>query len=91
MWYVLQSQVHVSKPTDPEFRGMNGGLGVYGVMTEFLMQMTPPSYTTLITSELPDTNMLADVQKMLKTSPHILVFWRPDIEQYRAFQVRGGR
>lgn len=154
-------QVRVSKPDDPEFRGMNGGLGVYGVLTEFLMQMTPLSYTTLVTVEQSDKNMLQDVQNLLKTvrgvlvnrvamrrrvclqqqqhstgqqltvplthplearhsqaacsssndaagchmpntqdmnssgdrvvllqvAPHILVFWRPDINRYRAFVV----
>lgn len=59
-------QVHVSKPTDPEFHGMNGGLGVFGVMTEFLMQMTPPTFTTLTTIEQKDTNMFTDVQKLVK-------------------------
>jgi hypothetical protein len=59
-------QIHVSKPTDPEFRGMNGGLGVFGVMTEFLMQLTPLTYTTLTTIEQKDTNMFADVQKLIK-------------------------
>lgn len=56
----------MSKPSDPEFRGMNGGLGVYGVMTEFLMQMTPLSYTTLTTVEQKDTNMHKDLQGLLK-------------------------
>lgn len=45
---------------------MNGGLGVYGVITELLMQMTKPTYTTLITVEQSDANMFKDVQKLLK-------------------------
>jgi hypothetical protein len=56
----------VSTPTDPEFRGMNGGLGVYGVITELLMQMTPLGYTTLTTVEYKDINMHKDLQKLLK-------------------------
>lgn len=66
---------------------MNGGLGVYGVITELLIQLTPPTYTALTTIELPDTNMLSDVKQMLKTSPHVLVLWRPDINRFRAFQL----
>jgi len=45
---------------------MNGGMGVYGVITELLMQMTKPTYTTLITVEQSDANMFKDVQKLLK-------------------------
>lgn len=59
-------QVHVSKPQDPEFRGMVGGLGVYGVITELLMQMTPLSYTTLTTVQMQDKNLFKDVNNMLK-------------------------
>ena len=59
-------QVHVSKPTDPEFRAMNGGLGTFGVITELLMQMTKPTYTTLTTVEKSDKDMVKDVQELLK-------------------------
>lgn len=88
-WVDGTGKVHVSKPQDPEFRGMVGGLGVYGVITELLMQMTPLSYTTLTTIQTKDTNMFRDVNNMLKTiSPHILVFWRPEVNQFRAFMVK---
>jgi hypothetical protein len=33
------------RPTDPEVCGMNGGLGVYGVIMELLMQISPPPHT----------------------------------------------
>jgi hypothetical protein len=55
---------------------------------EFLMQMTPLSATTLITVEDSDDNMVADIQKLLKVSPHLLVFWRPEISKFRAFSVQ---
>jgi FAD/FMN-containing dehydrogenase len=45
---------------------MNGGLGTLGVITELLMQMTPPSSTTLVTIEGSDKNLYADVQRLLK-------------------------
>jgi hypothetical protein len=35
----MAAQVHVSKPTDLEFKAMVGGLGVFGVITEVLMQV----------------------------------------------------
>lgn len=64
----------MSKPEDPEFRGMVGGLGVYGVITELLMQMTPLSYTTLTTVQKQDTNLFKDVNNMLKVGArqHVL-------------------
>lgn len=45
---------------------MNGGMGTFGVITELLMQMTKPTYTTLTTVEQPDTNMMKDIQDLLK-------------------------
>eukprot|EP00775_Hariotina_reticulata_P005676 gene5676-5914_t len=86
-WVDGKGEVHVSKPADPEFRGMVGSVGTYGVITEFLIQMTPPSATTLITVRKNDTNMLKDIEELLKISPHILVFWRPDISSFKAFLV----
>jgi hypothetical protein len=58
---------------------MNGGLGVFGVMTEFLMQMTPPTYTTLTTIEQKDSNMFADVQKLIK------VGWRAKRSNHQTY------
>lgn len=65
-------QVHKSKPSDPEFRGMAGSLGVFGVVTELLMQMTPPTYTTLTTIEQKDTNLFKDVQNLVKVRNNML-------------------
>lgn len=39
---------------------------MFGVVTELLMQMTPPTATTLVTIEADDKNMFADVQRLLK-------------------------
>lgn len=87
-WVDGTGKVHASKPTDPEFKAMVGGLGVFGVVTELLMQMTPPTATTLVTVEGDDKNMFADVQRLLKeVSPHMLLFWRPDVSKYRAYLV----
>lgn len=65
-WVDGTGKVHVSKPDDPEFRGMNGGLGVYGVMTEFLMQMTPPRGAELITVRKSDKDMFKTINELLK-------------------------
>jgi hypothetical protein len=37
-----------------------------GVMTEFLMQMTPPSYTELITVKKSDKDMFRTINELLK-------------------------
>lgn len=65
---VLCLQVHTSKPTDPEFHGMVGGLGVFGIMTEFLMQMTPPKAIQLITVRKNDTDMFNELNSLLKVN-----------------------
>jgi FAD/FMN-containing dehydrogenase len=56
----------VSKKGDPEFAAFNGGLGVFGVMTELLLQLTPPTVTQLITVVKNDTAMMEDINKLLK-------------------------
>jgi FAD/FMN-containing dehydrogenase len=65
-WVDGKGDVHVSKPTDPEFRGMVGSVGSFGIITELLVQMTPPSATTLITVRKNDTDMLKDLEELLK-------------------------
>eukprot|EP00878_Enallax_costatus_P039822 GHUV01045739.1.p1 GENE.GHUV01045739.1~~GHUV01045739.1.p1 ORF type:complete len:480 (+),score=92.29 GHUV01045739.1:93-1532(+) len=87
-WVDGTGKVHVSKPQDPEFKGMVGGIGVYGIMTEFLMQMTPPSYTTLITVRKSDKNMMQEINSLLQITPHILIFWRPDISSFKAYMLK---
>jgi FAD/FMN-containing dehydrogenase len=65
-WVDGTGKVHVSKKGDPEFAALNGGLGVFGVMTELLLQLTPPSNTQLITVTKNDTNMMQEINKLLK-------------------------
>lgn len=65
-WVDGTGKVHVSKKGDPEFAAFNGGLGVFGVMTELLIQLTPPTNTQLITVTKKDANMLADINNLLK-------------------------
>jgi hypothetical protein len=51
--------------------------------------MTPPSHTKLITRYLAnDTDIVGDIEKMLKVSPHMLVFWRPDMKIYSAYMLK---
>lgn len=52
------------------------------------MQMTPPSYTTLITVRKNDTNMIQEIENLLKITPHILIFWRPDISSFKAYMLK---
>jgi len=68
VWVDGTGKVHVSKREDPELKAMVGGLGVLGVMTEFVMQMTPKSATTLITVRRNDTNMMKDINELLKVN-----------------------
>lgn len=65
-WVDGTGKVHVSKKGDPEFAAFNGGLGVFGVMTELLIQLTPTTDTRLSTVTNKDTDMTADINKMLK-------------------------
>jgi hypothetical protein len=66
----LLLQVHVSKPGDLEFDAIPGGLGVYGVITELVLQMTPASLTTLNTIDGDDANLYPDVQGIVKVRVH---------------------
>lgn len=65
-WVDGTGKVHVSKKGDPEFAAFNGGLGVFGVMTELLIQLTAPSNTQLITVTKKDTNIMAEINNLLK-------------------------
>eukprot|EP00878_Enallax_costatus_P001016 GHUV01001150.1.p1 GENE.GHUV01001150.1~~GHUV01001150.1.p1 ORF type:complete len:631 (+),score=62.78 GHUV01001150.1:321-2213(+) len=87
-WVDGTGKVHVSKPGDAEFRGALGGLGVFGIMTEFLMQMTPPKAIQLITVRKSDKDMFKTVQELLKITPHILIFWRPDVSSFTAYMIK---
>lgn len=87
-WVDGTGKVHVSKPSDPEFKAFNGGIGLFGVMTELLIQLTPPTLTELITVKLSDKNLMQDIERLLKVSPHILIHWRPDSGEFKAFLTR---
>ncbi len=83
-WVDVDGNVRVSARDTDEARLFCGGLGLIGIMTELELQLTPPTHTKLITRYLAnDTNIVSDIEKMLKVSPHILVFWRPDMRMYR--------
>jgi FAD/FMN-containing dehydrogenase len=79
-WVDGTGKVHVSKKGDPEFAAFNGGLGVFGVMTELLIQLTAPSNTQLITLTKKDTNMMAEkINNLLKVwggAQQTSLWWR---------------
>ena len=61
--------VKVLKRTDPDFKLINGGLGLIGIITEITFKMTPPSNTQLITLERRnDASLATDIPKMLEVS-----------------------
>lgn len=66
VWIDGTGKVHKSKKGNPEFAAFNGGLGVFGVMTELLIQMTPPTNTQLITVTNKDDKLMADINRLLK-------------------------
>lgn len=65
-WVDGTGKVRVSKKGDPEFAAFNGGLGIFGIMTELLIQLTPLSNTELITVMKKDKNMMEEINKLLK-------------------------
>ncbi|KAF8060339.1 GULLO1 [Scenedesmus sp. PABB004] len=87
-WVDGTGAVRVARRGDPEFRAMVGGLGTFGVVTELLLQMTAPTATQLITVRKSDKDMLASINELLKVTPHILIFWRPDIESFVAYMLK---
>lgn len=89
-WVDVNGNVRVSARNSDEVRLFCGGLGLIGIMTELELQLTPPTHTKLITRYLSnDTNMVKDIEKMLRVSPHMLVFWRPDMKTYRCARWAG--
>ncbi|WIA38074.1 hypothetical protein OEZ86_001443 [Tetradesmus obliquus] len=87
-WVDGRGRIRTSTRKDPEFKAFNGGVGVFGVVTELLLQMTPPSNTQLITVMKDDKDMMGEINRLLKISPHILIHWRPDAANFKAFLVR---
>lgn len=85
-WVDSSGNVHVSARDSAEGRGLAGGVGLIGIITEVELQMTPPSKTQAVSINfLPDATMAADVQKYLKVTPNIALMWRPDQGKYNAF------
>eukprot|EP00879_Flechtneria_rotunda_P027898 GHRR01029945.1.p1 GENE.GHRR01029945.1~~GHRR01029945.1.p1 ORF type:complete len:293 (-),score=52.72 GHRR01029945.1:120-998(-) len=88
-WVDVQGNIRHSARDSPEGRMFCGGLGLLGVITELNLQMTPTTHTKLITRYLAnDTDIVQDLEKMLQVSPHILVFWRPDLRLYSAYMLK---
>ncbi|KAF6256282.1 hypothetical protein COO60DRAFT_1640864 [Scenedesmus sp. NREL 46B-D3] len=73
------------QPSDPEFRAFKGGLSMFGVITWLLVQLTPPTNAELTTVVQSDKDMMHDLTRLLKISPHLLVRWRPDAGNFKAF------
>jgi hypothetical protein len=67
-WVDGRGKIHVSKPTDPEFNAFNGGLGMFGIITELLVQLTPPTNTELITVVKNDNDMMNEINRLLKVT-----------------------
>lgn len=69
-----------------EVKALVGGLGLLGIITEFTLQLQPPSLTVVETrNDLDDSNIVPELKAMLKLeTPHIISFWRPDLGMYRA-------
>jgi FAD/FMN-containing dehydrogenase len=65
-WVDGTGTVHVSKKDDPEFTAFPGSLGVFGVMTELLLQLTPSANAQLTTVKQNDRDMEANIEALLK-------------------------
>ncbi|KAF8062634.1 GULLO2 [Scenedesmus sp. PABB004] len=60
-WVDGQGEVHVDARNSTAGRALVGGLGVAGMVTELLLQLTPPSHTQLSTRfKRPDADLVAD-------------------------------
>ena len=79
VWIDGTGKVHKSKKGDPEFAAFNGGLGVFGVMTELLIQMTPPTNTQLITVTNKDDKLMEDINKLLKVHKGLVAAAREEV------------
>jgi hypothetical protein len=66
-WVDAAGEIHVSEKGSEEARGLCGGVGLFGVITELVMQMTEPTNTHVSTWYVRDDADIAnDVEKMLK-------------------------
>jgi FAD/FMN-containing dehydrogenase len=87
-WVDGRGRVCVSRPKDPEFKAFNGGVGVFGVVTELLLQMTPPTNTQLITVVKEDKNMMEEINRLLKVRAES--FWQEYDWQTRGYHWAAG-
>ncbi|KAG0620399.1 hypothetical protein M758_4G213200 [Ceratodon purpureus] len=69
-----------------EVRALVGGLGLLGIITEFTLQLQPPSLTVVESrNDLDDSHIVPELKAMLTLeTPHIISHWRPDLGMYRA-------
>jgi FAD/FMN-containing dehydrogenase len=66
VWVDAAGERHVATPASPEWNGLYGGLGLVGVMTEFLLQLNPPSHTRFKSLlKVSDKNMVQDLERIL--------------------------
>jgi hypothetical protein len=66
-WVDASGTVHTSERHSAEGRGLSGGVGLIGIITEVKLQMTPPSNTKVISKNLlPDASIGQDVLNLVK-------------------------
>lgn len=66
-WVDSSGTVHTSSRSSPEGHGLAGGVGLWGIITEVRIQMTPPSNTKAISINLiKDGNIGVEVQGYAK-------------------------
>lgn len=66
-WVDASGDVHVSGRHSAEGKGLAGGVGLIGIITEIKLQLTPLSYTKAISKNLlPDHNIAEDVKNFVK-------------------------
>lgn len=65
-WVDASGTVHTSSRQSAEGRGLAGGLGLIGIITEVKLQMTPPSSTKVASiNALHDANIGTDVLQLV--------------------------
>lgn len=66
-WVDASGNVHVNDRHSPEGKGLAGGVGLIGIITEIKLQMTPPSNTKAVSINLlPDHNIGQEVLNYVK-------------------------
>ncbi|KAG0610744.1 hypothetical protein M758_7G088100 [Ceratodon purpureus] len=85
-WVNAKGEIIESEQGSKEMKALVGGLGLLGIVTELTLQLQPNSRTVVeVRKGLDDTNMVADVKKILQEeTPHVMVIWRPDVGMYAA-------